>query len=272
MGILLILAVLVVGPLLAQSSCPLAGQTVGAPCYTAASIANSASNTAGPYSPNSFLSIYGINLSYVTQPIEAGNINAGQLPWVLAGTEVSVLVGGISAYMYYVSPNQVNVLIPSLLTPGPVTVELENRSLYGPAVEITLAAAAPALFQSDAMTVLATHGNGPLVTADSPASPGEIVVLYATGLGVTAPEAICGFLPEMAAPLADLVDFQVLLNGTAVDPQLIQYAGDAPGFAGLFQINVQLPANCPPNPEIQIGYVNNQGSNLSPAQLLLPVQ
>src|ERR1700733_3004258 len=102
-----LLAALAVGPLLADSTCPLAGQTAGAPCYTAASIANSASNLAGPYSPNSFLSIYGIDLSYVSRAIGPGDINAGQLPWVLTGTEVSVLIGGISAYMYYVSPNQV---------------------------------------------------------------------------------------------------------------------------------------------------------------------
>jgi uncharacterized protein (TIGR03437 family) len=267
------LAVLALAPVLAQSSCPLPEQTAGAPCYTAASIANSASNLAGPYSPNSFLSIYGIDLSYVSRAIGPGDINAGQLPWVLTGTEVSVLIGGISAYMYYVSPNQVNVLIPSLLIPGPVTVELENRSLYGPAVQITLVAAAPALFQADATTVIATHGNGPLVTAESPASPGEVVVLYATGLGETAPAAISGLLPEMASPLADLADFEVLLNGTAVDPQLIQYAGDAPGFAGLFQINLQLPGDTPPNPEIQIGFTSaSPESSLSPPQLFLPVQ
>jgi uncharacterized protein (TIGR03437 family) len=244
----------------------------GAPCYTAASVANSASNVAGFYAPNSFLTIYGTNLSTVTKPIGPGDITAGQLPRVLTGTGVSVLIYGISAYMYYVSPDQVNVLIPSALTPGPVMVQLDNDGVYGPAVQITLAEAGPSLFQLDATTVIATHGNGPLVTAASPASPGEVVVLYATGLGETAPEAICGFLPEMASPLADRTDFQVLLNGVAVDPALIQYAGDAPGFAGLFQINLQLPANCPPNPEIQIGFVNNLSNNLSPTQRILPVQ
>jgi uncharacterized protein (TIGR03437 family) len=267
-----LIAAMAAGPLLADSSCPIPGQTTGAPCYTAASIANSASNLAGPYSPNSFVTIYGTNLSYVTKAIASGDIATGELPWALTGTEVSVLIGGVSAYVYYVSPNQVNVLIPLMLTPGSVTLELDNRSLFGPPVEITLQAAAPALFQADATTVVATHGNGPPVTADSPAAPGEIVVLYATGLGVTAPAAICGWIPELAAPLADLTDFEVLLNGAPVDPKLIQYAGQTPGFAGLFQINLQLPGNSSPNPEIRIGFVNNLGSNLSPAQLFLPVQ
>lgn len=237
------------------------------PCYSAASIANSAANVAGFYAPNSFLSIYGVNLSYVTKPIGPADIGSGQLPWVLPGTEVEVLINGIPGYIYYVSPGQVNVLIPESLIPGPATVQLENRSIYGPPVQIMLSAAAPALFQLDATTVLATHVDGWVVTQGSPANAGEIVVLYATGLGETAPSPICGTLPESAWPLADLRDFQVELNGVPVDPKLIQYAGIAPGFAGLFQINLQLPADCPPNPEIRIGF----GGNLSPAQRYLPV-
>jgi len=246
-----------------------AGCVPNQPCYTAASIANAAANVTGYYSPNSFLSIYGTNLSYVTKPIGPSDIASGQLPWALPGTEVAVLMNGIPGYIYYVSPNQVNVLVPLLLIPGPVTIQLENRSIYGPPVQIMLSAAAPALFQLDASNVLATHGNGPpLVTPDSPAQPNEIVVLYATGLGVTSPAPICGTLPEDAWPLADLKDFQIELNGVAVDPKLVLYAGDAPGFAGLFQINLKLPPDCPPNPEIRIGF----GNNLSPSQRYLPVQ
>ncbi len=238
------------------------------PCYTAASIANSAANIAGLYSPNSFISIYGSNLANVTKPIGLSDIGSGKLPASLQGTGVGVLIGGISGYIYYVSPNQVNVLIPENLEPGPVTVQLENRGVYGPPVQITLAPTAPALFQLDATNALATHGNGPLVTPQSPAVPGEVLVLYATGLGVTSPDTICGTLPESAWPIADFADFQVQLNGVAVDPKLIQYAGDTPGFAGLFQINLQLPDDCPPNPQIQIGFPNS----LSPPGRYLPVQ
>lgn len=240
------------------------------PCYTAASIANSAANVAGYYAPNSFLSIYGTNLSEVTASIGLADIGSGQLPFALPGTEVGVLIGGIPGYIYYVSPSQVNVLIPppELVGPGPVIVELQSDSKYGPPIEITLTPTAPALFALDAVNAIATHGNGPLVTPDSPAAPGEIVVVYATGLGLTSPALSPGVLPEMAWQLADLIDFRVELNGVAVDPNLIKYAGDTPGYAGLFQINLQLPADCPANPEIRVGF----GTNLSPAQRYLPVQ
>ncbi len=246
------------------------GCVASQPCYSAASIANAAANVAGYYAPYSFLSIYGTNLSYVTGSLGPGDIAGGQLPpnGIIQGTEVGVVLNNTPGYVYYVSPTQVNVLIPQILVAGPVTVQVENRSVFGPPVQITLNAAAPALFQLDASNVLATHGNGPVVTPASPAQPGEIVILWATGLGLTSPAPAPGEIPEAAWPLADLADFQVELNGTPVDRQLIQYAGSAPGYAGLFQINLQLPADCPSNPEIQVGF----GQSLSPAQRYLPVE
>jgi len=244
------------------------------PCYTAAGIANSAANVAGYYAPNSFLSIYGTNLSYVTGSLGLGDLIGGNLPadGVIQGTEVGVLIGNTPGYVFYVSPDQVNVLIPTYLIPGPVTLQLENRSVYGPPIQITLTAAAPAMFQLDASNVLATHGNGPVVTPASPAQPGEIVILWATGLGFTVPALAPGEIPAAAAQLADLTDFEVQLNGVAVAQNLIQYAGVAPGFAGLYQINVQLPPDCPSNPEIQIGFGPGSNPTLSPPQRFLPVE
>ncbi len=240
------------------------------PFYTAASIANSAANVAGFYAPNSFISIYGQNLSYVTRGIEASDIVAGvTLPWALAGTNVVVLINELAANVYYVSPGQVNVLIPPELIAGPAVVQLENQACYGPPIQITLSAAAPVLFQSDATTVIATHLDGSLLTAVSPGQPGEVVVLYATGLGPTAPAAIPNQIPQFAEWIVDLAGFEVFLNGAAVDPHLVLYAGVTPGYAGLFQVNLRLPDNCPPNPSIQIGFA---GAQLSPTGLLLPVR
>jgi uncharacterized protein (TIGR03437 family) len=244
--------------------------TPGAPVYTAGSLANSAANVAGYYALNSFLTIYGQNLAYVTRAMAPSDIRAGQLPIALAGTEVEVLINQLPADIYYVSPGQVNVLIPPtvLAMAGPATVQLENQGLYGPPISIMVATAAPVLFQSDASTVVATHGNGPLVTADAPAQPGEVVILYATGLGPTEPATAAHEIPAAAASIVDRTDFQIVLNGVPVDPRLVLYAGVTPGFAGLYQINLYLPADCPANPEVRIGY----GRSLSPAGSVLPVR
>lgn len=244
--------------------------SLDAPYYTAASIANSAASVAGLYAPNTFVTIYGANLAFVTVAISADDIRGGMLPTSLIGTGVTVLINNLGAAIYYVSPGQINVLIPAgiCLAACPATLQLEVDGQAGPAVNIMLGATAPAMFQTDAATVLATHADYSLITAAAPAQPGEEIVLYASGLGPTIPPAIANQLPETAAPLAAGMNFQVMLNGSPVDPRDIAYAGAAPGFAGLFQINLILPADTPPNPEIRIG----TSALMSPPSRFLPVQ
>jgi len=147
-----------------------------------------------------------------------------------------------------------------------VQVVLDGHS--GPAISIKLAAASPALFQLDAHDAVALHADGSVITATAPAKPGEIVILYATGLGQTMPNAVYGQLFEQAAPLEQLADFKLVLDGTIAGPEAVQYAGIAPGYAGLYQINVLLPASTKANPEIQVGF----GALLSKAGVLLFVQ
>ena len=257
-----LLAVLALGPQLADTS-----GSVG-PFYTADSIANTASSIAGFYAPNTFVTIYGQGLAYVKRAMTQDDIRAGTLPTVLIGTGVRVLINSIPADIYYVSPTQVNLLIPTLLVAGPAIIQLIVDGLAGPAVAITLGAAAPALFQLDAITVLATHLDYSLVTAAAPAVGGEEIVLYATGLGPTIPSAVPNRIPQAAARLASMGDFRIILNGVSVDPLRIDYAGVTPGYAGLFQINFRLPYDAPPNPEIRVG----NGDALSPAMRYLPVQ
>jgi uncharacterized protein (TIGR03437 family) len=232
------------------------------PYYTAASIANTAASVAGLYAPNTFVTVYGLNLSDATTSL-TGNALTVHLP----GAEVTVLIGGIAADLWYASPTQINLLIPAGTPVGPGTFQVEVNGRAGPPIQITLGDVAPAMYQTDASTVLAAHLNGVIVAADSPAQPGELVVLYATGLGPTLPPAIPNQAPTAAATLAT-PGFEVLLNGTAVDPSSIAYAGVTPGYAGLYQVNLWVPGDAPANPEIRIGWTGQ----LSPPQIFLPVQ
>jgi uncharacterized protein (TIGR03437 family) len=263
MTALAVLAVLAHGLFQAGSS-----GTGGSPYYTADSIANSAAGVAGLFAPNTFLTIYGQNLAYTTRSLTATDVSNGTLPTVLGGTGVRVLINNIPANIYYVSPTQVNLLIPTSLIAGPVTLQLVVDSLAGPAVPLILGNAAPSLFQSDATTVLGVHLDSSLITATSPAKPGEIIVLYATGVGPTTPAAIPDQIPQAAASVTPLSSFSLLLNGTAVDPRQVLYVGVTPTFAGLFQINLQVPLDAPSNPEIRIGY----NGTVSPAGRILPLQ
>jgi uncharacterized protein (TIGR03437 family) len=142
-----------------------------APSYTAAGIVNAADSQARPLAPNTIASLYGLRLSYVTKAIAAADIRGGLLPTVLPGTGVEVLVRNIPAAIYYVSPTQINFLVPADLLPGQATVQVVLDAHYGPAVNIELAAASPALFQLDPHTAVALHADGSVITTKAPAKP-----------------------------------------------------------------------------------------------------
>jgi uncharacterized protein (TIGR03437 family) len=82
------------------------------PAYTAASIVNSATNLADALAPNAIATIYGTDLSYGTDQASSANLVNHMLPEALAG--VRVYVGNYLTSLYYVSPRQINFLIPEL--------------------------------------------------------------------------------------------------------------------------------------------------------------
>jgi uncharacterized protein (TIGR03437 family) len=245
----------------------LCAQDANSPSYTAAGIVNGASFGPG-LAPNTIVSIFGTNLSWDTVVLQASDIAGGVMPTSLGNVEV--YFEGWPAYLYYVSPTQINFLVPSDLLPGAFHFWVSRQGTSGPIVTVTLQSAAPAMFQYPTGTAIATNPDGSLVSSDSPATAGGVVTLWATGLGNTNPQLEDGVLaPLPPAPLqwlSQLNLFDVEINGAALDPSAILYAGVAPGFAGLYQVNVQLPAQLPANPEIRLGL----GGTMSPAGLILP--
>lgn len=175
------------------------------------------------------------------------------LPTVLPNTGVRVWIGDIPAAVLFVSPNQINVLVPANLRAGLVEVQVSLDNLAGPRVLVELAESAPGLFLSGPDMPIATRPDGRLATKDDPLRPGEWVILYATGLGKTVPAPIGIQLATSAARLEKMPDFEILLNGEPIPLSRISYAGLAPGFAGLYQINVQLPDEPPADPELRLG-------------------
>ncbi len=238
-----------------------------APVYTAASIVNAADNQSGVLAPNTLGTIYGANMAYSTAAIALNDLQGGVLPTVLGSSETQVFIGGYPADLYYVSPGQINFLVPPNMLAQPVSVYVTIDSLAGPKIALTLAPAAPGLFQLDLTNAVATRADGSVLTPASPAQPGSIAILWATGLGETNPRAIYGQIPEAAAPLVVGANLSILLDGVAVDPNAIAYAGQAPGFAGLYQINFRLPTSTSQNPEIRL----QMGSAISIACVHLPV-
>jgi uncharacterized protein (TIGR03437 family) len=247
--------------LLAPSIEARAQQSTLAPSYSTASIVNAATNQPGAFAPNTIVSIYGASLSYNTVSM---TLNQGRLPTTLGG--VTVYIGHTAAYLFFVSPQQINVLLPYNMLPGPFTLTIVRDGTTGPTVNLTMTVTAPGLFQLSPNVVLATHANGSVITPASPAAASEIIVLYAVGLGQTVPDVIDGFVPDRAMKILDFSILDVLINSVQLDPARVLYAGVTPGFAGLYQINLMLPDNLPSNPEIRVAI----GLQASPSFMNLP--
>ncbi|MBI3207279.1 MAG: hypothetical protein HYZ37_00080 [Candidatus Solibacter usitatus] len=248
--------------------CLLALPCLAAPTYSAATVVNSATGMP-QLTPGAFATVYGKDLATGTHLLMAGDMPGGRLPIVLPGTGVSVFLDGLAAPIWYASPDQVNFIIPPDLVPGrEAAFWLAVDGRHGPEVLVRLAAEAPGLFASNPVTALAVRLDASRVDENNPAVPGDDIVLFATGLGSTLPPVSYREVAQGASPLLRLAEFRLLLNGLAVPPGRIRYAGAAPGFAGLYQINLWIPPGTPANPEIRIAL----GPSISPAGLRLSVR
>jgi uncharacterized protein (TIGR03437 family) len=209
------------------------------------------------------MSIFGTGLArsaYAVQTgdlVSCGAVAATCLPHEL--NYVRVYVQDSPVAILFVSANQINFLMPTDKVPGPVTVRvatqgITGQDLSGPYVTVTLAAAAPALFALGDGYLIATSADNKLLTAANPAHAGDTVVIYVAGLGMTSPNPAPGEIPTYAGQMvaANLATLKVTLDGTAVDPTLIKYAGLTPGSAGLYQINLYVPDGTGSDPEIDV--------------------
>lgn len=244
----------------------LGGTARGAgPTYSAAGIVNTPNYTLGPFAPNAVVTIFGSGLARSAQGLDLAP-GALQLP-----TEINyarVYVSDQPVALFYVSDSQINFLMPSGMKPGNVTIRVVTEGVSGPYVTATLVDAAPALFSMAGGYAIATHADNTLLTADSPAHAGDIVIVYLTGLGWTSPNPTPGQIPNFAGQMVRLSDLKVFLGGSAVDPILVKYAGLTPGSAGLYQINLMLPANVGTDPEIRVAVAGQS----SPGGLKLAVR
>lgn len=221
-------------------------RTSGASSVEITSVVSGASF--GPaVAPSGWITITGKNLARTSRTWRDSEIVGGRLPTSLDG--VSVSIAGRPAFVYYISPTQINVQAPSEIavqTSG-TPVEVRVSSPDGAAVSSTrFTPVAPALFTyplAGEIHAAAVHPDGVLVgpggaipgTTTRAARSGEIVLLYATGIGLnTDPSVPAGFIPANAAAVKD--PLEVTIGGL---PARIIYAGLV--SPGLYQLNVVVP-------------------------------
>ncbi|MBL8233960.1 MAG: hypothetical protein JNL98_36025 [Bryobacterales bacterium] len=199
------------------------------PRFTAAGIVNAFSNQSGPIAPGAIVSIYGSGLGPDTGVATTFD-ESGALPRATAG--VTVTVNNIPAPIFYAQSGQLNIQIPyEVAGARDALIEVKVGGLVPPGVQVPVAAASPGLHNAF------FKADGSLITPSNPSRGGDIIVLFATGAGVTIPAARTGAVTN-TADLRPAALVQLRIDGQ--DAQ-IEFAGLAPGTAGVLQINARVP-------------------------------
>jgi len=195
-------------------------------------VVNGASFSIGPVAPGSIVSIFGTGLA--SAPLAASSAS-----WPIAIGDTSVTFNGVAAPLYYVSSGQINAQVPFELGLGRVSVQVKLGNQVSAPQTITLQAFSPGIFTLDsAGTGAILHADYALVSSSAPAQPGETVLIFATGLGSLRTPVPSG-TPAPSNPPAETLDTPIVVIGGSSSQ--VTFSGLAPGFVGLYQVNVQVP-------------------------------
>jgi uncharacterized protein (TIGR03437 family) len=208
-------------------------------------VVNAASYLPG-VSPGGLATVFGTNLTDVNGVVVAGT---NPLPLVLA--DVSVSVNGVPAAMFSVSyangQDVISFQVPWETATGPGAVEVQVYD-YGILVAdevVDSFTEDPGIFEYQlygTTYAVAAHTDGNVIGPDDPASRGEVIVLYTTGLGPVDQPVPDGYAAPFN-PLANTEEpFAVTIAG---ENGRVLFSGLAPGFVGLYQINLVLPGDLP---------------------------
>ena len=227
------------------------------PEYSTASIANAAGTLPGRLAPNTIFTIYGTNLSNFRWAIRPEDLLTNRLPTSTPNGEVFVQLQGLRLPLFFVSPGQINALVPADFLPGDLNLQVYRDLTRGPEATVTVREEAPEIFRLETDFAAATHADGRVVTAELPAEADEIIVVYGTGFGPLKSFGVNLAVPDRAIEVKRLADYRVRIDGEELAAAAVQYVGVTPGFAGLYQVNVRLPKQLGLNVRFEIGVDGN---------------
>jgi len=192
-------------------------------------IVNAASFQAGGVAPGSLISIFGSNLAAAT-----ASAPGFPLPLSLAGTTVAV--NGVPAALLYVSSSQINAQVPFEIGTGNATITVNGTQV---APTLPVQAAAPGLFTLTGNQAAVINQDTSVNAPDRPAPIGSVISAYLTGQGLVDPSVATG----AAAPAKPFsVPTQPITATLGNRPAEISFSGLSPGLAGVFQVNLTVPA------------------------------
>ncbi len=213
-----------------------------------------------PISPGEFIALFGSGLAASTLTAKA--------PYPVTLNNVTVTVNGTKAPIYFVSAGQINCLVPYGTTGATANIVVTNGSTASNTVTVPVAATSPGIYaldQSGTGAGAIEHANGAVVSAANPANPGETVVVFLTGMGAVTP-AIADGTASTGTPLNKTVQPIVYI---ADQQAAVMFSGLAPGFPGLYQINVTIPMTISSAGNYPVGILTN---NAFHDQVFIPIQ
>ena len=223
-------------PALWPSTSPSAcGGAAAAPVPELSSVASAATYQSSlPMAPGSIVAIFGDRLAS-----EVNVAGTNRLPQELGTT--TVLLNGDTLPLYFIAPTQINALLPYGLAPGDAALQIRRGDQVSGKLTLRVADQAPGIFAlnegGSGAAVAVEALTNQVISERNPIAAGGYAVIYATGLGRLKMPLETGEIP-LAANEA-LVKPAVTLNGALVT---VLYAGVTPGFLGLYQVNIQVPA------------------------------
>jgi uncharacterized protein (TIGR03437 family) len=231
--------------------------------------------------------IFGSNFAPAgtSRPVQADDLVNGILPTTLAG--VCVQVGGQPAYLTFVNPTQINIQVPAVPAADKVVIVVTincgtANALQSVPVTVPTAAATPEFL----FWLKTANGKNPVIAINAvtfgyvgatglipgltfaPAKPGDILTIYGVSFGPTNPAVAPGASSATIAPASNTPTVQLGTTTLTLNSGLL-YAGISPGTAGLYQVNIQVPAGLADG---DYPIVLNLGSFSTPAGAYLTVK
>jgi uncharacterized protein (TIGR03437 family) len=244
---------------------PFSGFGWAQPTISAGGVVNDA-NFQSPIAPGSYVAIFGTALSGYSDPA-----TYTPLPLSVDGVNVSFDVPSANlsypGRIVYVSPGQINVQVPWELQ-GQTSAQVKviiDQFVFGNVVTVPVADASPAFFENSGIAA-ALDQNYAVVTTANPVKRGQLVQLYMNGLGPLNNQPASGDAAS-GTTLATTKNTPKVTIGGQDAP--VQFSGLAPGFPGLYQVNVTVPAGISPGTvpiSLSIGGVTTPKASTLPVQ------
>ena len=224
-----------------------------------------------PIAPNELVALVGTG--FASSLVQAANL---PLPTSLAGVQVTV--NGIFAPLFYVSPTQIAIEIPTSISPANgvpwATIQVISSGTKSNPVTVATRNTAPGVFALNGAATgpaAAEHANFSIVNSSNPAQLGETIIVYTGGLGAVTPAIPDGSAAPSTPPLSTVnEDVATYISGMESTPS---FKGLTPTTSGLYQLNVAVPSGSSPgdvyvNASTDDAYTSMATINVAPGMSL----